>query len=88
MRLLRIKEVSKVTGLSSSSIYKQIRLGNFPKSIKITSRATGWPADEVFKINEGRIAGLSESEMRELVHGLEASRKNGARNISGQGEEL
>jgi len=76
MRLLRIKEVSKVTGLSVSSIYKQIRLGNFPKSIKITSRAIGWPEGEVLKINEGRVAGLSDSEIQELVDNIEASRKN------------
>ena len=76
-KIYRIAEVCHSTGLSHSSVYKQIRLGQFPKGIKITERATGWPADEVFKINEGRIAGLSESEMRELVQGLEASRKNG-----------
>jgi len=76
MRLLRIKEVSKVTGLSVSSIYKQVRLGNFPKNIKITSRAIGWPEEEVLKINEGRVAGLSDSEIQELVDNIEASRKN------------
>lgn len=77
MHFLRIKEVAKLTGISISSVYKQIRLGHFPKGIKITERATGWPEDEVLKINKGRVAGLSESEMRELVQGLEASRKNG-----------
>jgi len=47
MRILRIQEVSNITGLSSSSIYKQIRLGEFPPSVKITKRASGWDAGAV-----------------------------------------
>ena len=47
MQLLRIKEVAKRTGLSPSSIYKQIRLGNFPAGSKITDRATGWSSKQV-----------------------------------------
>jgi prophage regulatory protein len=76
-KIFRIAEVCHSTGLSHSSLYKQIRLGHFPKGVKITSRATGWPENEILKINEGRIAGLSDSEMLELVQELEAARKNG-----------
>ena len=76
-KIYRIDEVCQSTGLSRSSVYKQVRLGAFPKSIKITARATGWPEDEVFKVNEARIAGLSELDMLELVRGLEASRLEG-----------
>jgi len=47
MRILRIQEVSNKTGLSSSSIYKQIRLGEFPQSVKITKRASGWDDEAV-----------------------------------------
>jgi len=47
MEILRIKEVAKRTALSPSSIYKQIRLGNFPKGTKITARATGWSSEVV-----------------------------------------
>jgi prophage regulatory protein len=42
MKILRIEEVARQTGLSTSSIYKQIRLGLFPKGVKLTARATGW----------------------------------------------
>jgi prophage regulatory protein len=48
MRILRIQEVSNITGLSQSSIYKQIRLGEFPPSVKITKRASGWDAEAVY----------------------------------------
>ncbi len=47
MEILRITEVAKKTALSPSSIYKQIRLGNFPKGTKITARAT-WGARREF----------------------------------------
>ena len=47
MRLLRIDQVKEQTGLSKASIYKQIRLGNFPSGVKITSRSTAWPSDHI-----------------------------------------
>jgi prophage regulatory protein len=47
MRILRIQEVTHTTGLSTSSVYKQIRLGEFPPSVKITKRASGWDAEAV-----------------------------------------
>ena len=47
VRLLRLQEVKQKTGLSSASIYKQIRIGAFPKGIKITQRATAWSSEEV-----------------------------------------
>ena len=60
MKILRIKEVADLTGLSPSSIYKQVRLNEFPKSIKLTSRATGWDSRDVEewisnKINESKL---------------------------------
>ena len=47
MRLLRIHEVTNLTGLSRSSIYKQIKLENFPGGVKITNRSTAWSSDEI-----------------------------------------
>ena len=43
----RIKEVCDITGLRPSSVYKQIRLGQFPKGIKLTNRSTGWSSDKL-----------------------------------------
>ena len=40
-------EVVEMTGLSSASIYKQIRLGLFPAGIKLTARCTGWALSDV-----------------------------------------
>jgi prophage regulatory protein len=44
-KIYRINEVSDLTGLTKSSIYKQIRLQKFPKGVKITDRSIGWPSD-------------------------------------------
>ena len=46
-KILRIEQVTGQTGLSRSSVYKQIRLGLFPKAIKLTSRSSGWKESEV-----------------------------------------
>lgn len=46
-KIYRINEVSDLTGLTKSSIYKQIRLKKFPKGVKITDRSIGWPSDHI-----------------------------------------
>ena len=57
MRLLRIHEVTRLTGLSRSSIYKQVRLKNFPDGVKITDRSTAWPSSEIENWIAGRLEG-------------------------------
>jgi prophage regulatory protein len=43
--LLKRRQIETATGLSRSSIYKQIRNNCFPAGIKITSRSTAWPSN-------------------------------------------
>ncbi len=57
IRIYRIKDVCGVTGLKPSTIYKLIREKSFPKSIRLTSRCTGWPSDVVEKWVTSRING-------------------------------
>lgn len=47
MRLMRLPEVTKVTGLGRSSIYEKISEGTFPKSVPLGGRAVAWVSDEV-----------------------------------------
>jgi prophage regulatory protein len=47
MRVMRLGEVMKVTGLGRSSIYKLQSEGLFPRSISLSERAIGWYAYEV-----------------------------------------
>ena len=57
VKLYRIKEVSEITGLKPSSIYKQIRLLSFPAGVKITSRSTAWPSNLIEEWINGKISG-------------------------------
>lgn len=62
MKILRIKEVSDMTGLSTASVYKQIRNQKFPKGIKLTQRATGWDLEKIEKWIKERIESEFEEE--------------------------
>ena len=47
LKFYRMPELRQLTGLSQSGLYKLIREGKFPKGVKLTSRATGYPNDLV-----------------------------------------
>ena len=47
MRIIRLKEVLKDTGLARSTIYKYVALGLFPKPVALGVRAVGWLDSEV-----------------------------------------
>lgn len=47
MRIIRLKEVSKVTGLARSTIYKYVSEGTFPKPVSLGDRCVGWLESEV-----------------------------------------
>jgi prophage regulatory protein len=46
-RLLRLGEVQARIGLSRSTIYSQIKLGKFPKPVKLGPSASAWVEAEV-----------------------------------------
>jgi prophage regulatory protein len=54
-RVLRLREVCKVTGLRRSFIYQLQAEQRFPHSIKIGVRAVGWLESEVREWLDGRI---------------------------------
>lgn len=47
LTLLRIKEVSKLTGMSRSSIYEKAKRGDFPKPIKLGPKTSAWIKREI-----------------------------------------
>jgi len=72
----RMPEVCRATGSPSpESVYSAIRNGLFPPGISIGTRARGWPDYEIDAVNSARIAGKSDSEMREVVMLLLLNRK-------------
>ena len=41
-RILRIRTVLQLTGLSRSTLYRKVQRGEFPKQIKLSERCAGW----------------------------------------------
>jgi prophage regulatory protein len=46
-RLLRLKQVMHLTGLSRSTVYRLMSKDSFPKTIFISERCVGWDEDEI-----------------------------------------
>lgn len=46
-RLLPLVEVEQLTGIKKTTVYHLIRLGEFPPPIRLTRRASRWPASHV-----------------------------------------
>jgi prophage regulatory protein len=74
-KLLRLDAVKDVTALGTTSVYRNVKAGTFPPPIKLTTRSSAWVEDEVAAINQARIAGKSDDEIRQLVVCLIAQRQ-------------
>lgn len=55
-RLIRMKEVVAVTGLSKSRIYQYINEDRFPSSVSLGGRSVAWVESEIEKWIENTIS--------------------------------
>lgn len=55
-RLLKLKIVTEVTGVSRSHLYALAKRGDFPKPVKLTERSSAWIESEVQDWIDSRIA--------------------------------
>jgi prophage regulatory protein len=70
-----MQSVKAETGHKShASIYTAIRNGLFTTGVAIGQRSVGWPSDEVLALNNARIAGQTDEQIKELVIRLHAKR--------------
>lgn len=53
--ILRLPAVQQRTGLSRSTIYARIALGDFPAPVSLGPRAVGWTNDSINQWIEGRV---------------------------------
>jgi prophage regulatory protein len=53
---VRAKEVTKLTGVSRSQIYRLVNLDQFPQPIKLSERCVAWSAAEIERWQKERIA--------------------------------
>jgi prophage regulatory protein len=55
-RLLRLREVRSMTGLSQSALYALMKDGQFPRPVKLTERSVAWPESLVAEWITARLA--------------------------------
>ena len=46
-RIIRIDEVSQLTGLARSTIYKKVSEGSFPPPVRLGTRSVGWRLTDI-----------------------------------------
>ena len=56
MRLIKLEEVKRNTGLGKTSIYELMKTGDFPASVKLIGNCVGWVETEVEQWILDRIA--------------------------------
>ena len=54
VRIIRMRELQTIVGLSRPRIYKLQAEGRFPHNIKLGDRAVGWLAQDVYQWIEER----------------------------------
>ena len=58
-RLLRRQEVEELTGLSRASIYRWMGSGEFPRSVRVGSKAVRWKESDITAWIQSRPAATS-----------------------------
>ena len=54
-QIIKLPAVIKLSALSSATIYRLIKKGEFPKQIKLSERSSGWLLSEVEQWLEEKI---------------------------------
>lgn len=76
--LCRKPLVEQAMGKSSSTLYRDIQKGVLTKPVSIGGDRVAWPANEIQAINQARIAGKSDADIKLLVIELEGLRGGAA----------
>lgn len=78
--ILRLPTVIARTGLGRSSIYRKMKDGTFPHSVKISERCVGWTDESIEKLIEERVAASNPTPLAEKRDAREAAASNPADN--------
>ena len=46
-RLVRLRELVKLLGISRANVYRLMKIGKFPQSIKLAERTVAWRLSEI-----------------------------------------
>lgn len=55
-RLMRIREVLQLSGLSRATLYREIKSHAFPAPVKLSLRSVGWLQDDVTQWLQARVS--------------------------------
>ena len=72
--LLRRPSVQQLTGKSRVTLYRDMKKGLLTNSVQIGGNRVAWPQNEIIAINQARISGKSDNEIKQLVKELHAAR--------------
>ena len=62
-QVIKLKEVKKLTTLSTASIYRQIKDKSFPRQIKLGERSSAWFYEEIMQwLEDKRVERDGESK--------------------------
>ena len=64
-RILRIKDILEITGMSNSTIYEMIKSNEFPRPKRLGKRAVGWLSDDIKNWLDSRPLGGSWEDSNE-----------------------
>ena len=73
-RMIRLPGVKVETTKARSTVYKEMNEGLFPRPVKISERSVAWLTSDIAALNEARICGKSDGEIRDLVTRLHNAR--------------
>lgn len=68
IRILRLDQVIKATGLGKTKIYELQAVGQFPMRVQITARTVGWVEEEVQAWLSRRVAARPALPGRPIAH--------------------
>lgn len=57
-RLIRVPEVTHITGLARSTIYRKMKDGSFPPAVHVGERFTAWTLSSVMDWLHNMVAGV------------------------------
>jgi prophage regulatory protein len=74
--LLRLETVVSRRGRSRPQIYVDIKRGILTPPVRLGSKLSAWPSNEIDALNRAEIAGASQDELRALVQRLVKERQD------------
>ena len=74
LKYVTLPEVLRRKGGGKSSLYSAIKVGDFPKPIKLGLRRIGWPEHEVDAVMQFFLRGENQTELKAFVKKIETNR--------------